>query len=162
MSFRQGGAMNGGRKAARVWIAATTFIGTGHVTAADTPTDSGRDMSLLRTAIQDCRQREDDDARLRCYDRLHLLLEPPTYQGSLSQTTPTFVVETPTIIRYQSDGAIFVMYLQDAEGAIVQNLHLGGGGESRHEINAPGTYRLQVNGSETWRIWIEAQTPASP
>ncbi len=48
------------------------------------------------------------------------------------------------------------MYLRDGDGKVAQNIVLHGGGEDIYLIEKPGTYSLQVNGSETWRIWLEA------
>jgi hypothetical protein len=47
------------------------------------------------------------------------------------------------------------MYLKDAAGGTVQNLHIGGGGVATFLIETPGTYSLQVSGSESWRIWLD-------
>lgn len=103
----------------------------------------------------------DDAERLSCYDREVRKLVPPTFSGRLSKTTDQFQVEHPTRLRYQSDGAIFVLYLKSSDGAVVQNLHIGGGGEATYLIEQPGTYFLDVNGSEGWRIWLETDAPKS-
>ena len=118
----------------------------------------GVEVEGLRQEFKACRAIVASDARLTCYDGLITKLEPPTFQGSLAAETPFFKVEGQTLLRYQSDGAIFVMYLKDAKGDVVQNLHIGGGGESSFLISKPGTYNLQVSGSESWRIWVEPQT----
>ena len=97
----------------------------------------------------------DDDARLACYDREVRKLVLPSFSGRLAGTTDRFHVDRPTRLRYQSDGAIFVLYLKSADGAVVQNLHIGGGGEASYLIEQPGTYFLDVHGSESWRIWLE-------
>lgn len=97
----------------------------------------------------------EDAARLVCYDRaVHSLIEP-RFKGRLSAVTEPFEVSGPTRMRFQSDGAIFVMYLRAADGAVVQNLHLGGGGEDSYIIQQAGRYSLHINGSEGWRIWLE-------
>jgi hypothetical protein len=96
-----------------------------------------------------------NDARLACYDREVRKLVAPRFSGRLNKTTDRFEIDRPTRLRYQSDGAIFVLYLKSAEGTVVQNLHIGGGGEATYLIEQPGTYFLDVNGSESWRIWLE-------
>ena len=101
----------------------------------------------------------DNDARLACYDREVRKLIAPRFSGRLNKTTDTFDIDRPTLLRYQSDGAIFVLYLKSADGAVVQNLHIGGGGEATYRIEHPGTYFLDVNGSESWRIWLEPDSP---
>lgn len=116
----------------------------------------------LREAFKRCRTIVDPARRVGCYDALYTKLEQPTFKGSLAEETEPFKVEVPTMLRYQSDGAIFVMYLKDANGAVVQNLHIGGGGESTFLITKPGTYSLQISGSETWRVWVDPQTTALP
>ncbi len=61
------------------------------------------------------------------------------------------------MLRYQSDGPIFVLYLKAPDDTVIQNLHIGGGGEDSYLIDRPGTYYLDVSGSESWRIWLEPQ-----
>ena len=102
-----------------------------------------------------------NDERLACYDREVRKLAPPHFSGRLSATTDNFLIERPTLLRYQSDGAIFVLYLKSADGIVVQNLHIGGGGEASYRIEQPGTYSLDVNGSESWRIWLEPEAKQS-
>lgn len=113
------------------------------------------ETGVLRQAWRGCREIEADDRRLACYDRLRSHFEPPRFQGRLSATTPLFAVEHRALLRYQSDGPIFVMYLEDEHGNVVQNLHLGGGGEASWMIEGSGAYRLEVSGSDSWRIWVE-------
>lgn len=104
-----------------------------------------------------CLSISDDGERLACYDREVLRLAPPSFSGRLNATTDRFHVDRPTLLRYQSDGAIFVLYLKSADNEVVQNLHIGGGGEASYVIDRPGTYFLDVHGSESWRIWLEPQ-----
>ena len=102
--------------------------------------------------VLDCLSIRDDVGRLACFDREARKLVEPRFAGRLSKITEPFSIEQPTLLRYQSDGPIFVLYLKDADGAVVQNLHIGGGGEATYLIEQPGTYFLDVNGSESWRI----------
>lgn len=106
-------------------------------------------------AMSVCRQVSNDEERLACYDAAVLRLTPPNFEGRLSQSTEPFEVFETTRLRFQSDGVIFVLYLKDAEGEVLQNLHIGGGGEGTHIIEIPGIYSLQINGSESWRVWLE-------
>lgn len=121
--------------------------------AAGLATAGGIDIP---TELQGCRQIADRNERLVCFDGLASRHSPPRYAGRHGATTDAFTIDAPQQLRYQSDGAIFVMYLRDADGRVVQNLVLHGGGEDRYRIDASGTYSLQINGSETWRIWVEA------
>jgi hypothetical protein len=120
---------------------------------------AGSGMSFSATAHEGgaraCLSVPLNDERLACYDREVRKLVPPNFSGRLSATTDNFLIERPTLLRYQSDGAIFVLYLKSADGIVVQNLHIGGGGEASYRIEYPGTYFLDVNGSESWRIWLE-------
>lgn len=118
--------------------------------AGDAPADAG-----IRQAFSRCRAIEEERARLRCYDGLASQLSPPRFQGRLVLQTEPFEITAPTVMRYESDGPIFVLYLKDAKGGIVQNLHIGGGGSATYLIEKPGTYSLHINGSETWRIWLD-------
>lgn len=120
--------------------------------------DAGFERSV-RAGFTKCRVLEDERERVRCYDKLATLLSPPRYQGRLTAQTDPFEITAPTLLRFESDGPIFVMYLKDAQGGIVQNLHIGGGGMATFLIEKPGTYSLQISGSETWRVWLD---PAEP
>jgi len=99
----------------------------------------------------------DNEERLVCYDREVRKLIEPQFSGRLNKVTDRFLIERPTRLRYQSDGAIFVLYLKSDTNEVVQNLHIGGGGEDSYLIEKPGTYFLDVSGSESWRIWLEPQ-----
>ncbi|WP_020180211.1 hypothetical protein [Methylopila sp. M107] len=99
-----------------------------------------------------------DDVRLACYDRLAAKVVPPRFSGRLTVETEQFEIDRPTVLRFQSDGPIFVMYLRDAQNHVVQNLHIGGGGEDVYLIDKPGTYSLHINGAETWRVWLEPKS----
>jgi len=116
--------------------------------------DPGAEGSV-RAAFAKCRIVEDDRERVRCYDRLAAQLSPPWFQGRLTAQTDPFSINQPTTLRFESDGPIFVMYLKDEAGRTLQNLHIGGGGMATYLIEKPGTYSLQVSGSETWRIWLD-------
>ncbi|WP_295681164.1 hypothetical protein [uncultured Nevskia sp.] len=105
--------------------------------------------------LQQCRRLSDLERRLACFDVLAFRHSPPRFAGRHGATTEAFITTGPQRLRYQSDGAIFVMYLRDAEGGVLQNITLPGGGEDSYRIDKAGTYSLQVNGSETWRIWID-------
>ncbi|AHB50267.1 hypothetical protein W911_12655 [Hyphomicrobium nitrativorans NL23] len=125
----------------------------------------GLTMSLLATqagaateahdALRACRNVADDAGRLACYDREVVRLSAPRFSGRLGRVTDPFEIDGPAVLRFQSDGAIFVLYLKSADGEVLQNLHLGGGGEATYRIESPGTYVLDINGSESWRIWLE-------
>lgn len=109
-------------------------------------------------SIKQCRLILEDDARLSCFDSAVKNLEAPTYEGRLSLLTDPFELKGPARLRFQSDGAIFVLYLKAPDGTVLQNLHIGGGGEDSYRIESAGTYRLQINGSEGWRVWLEPET----
>ncbi len=102
-----------------------------------------------------CLAIKDDAGRLACYDREVRKLVEPRFAGRLNRITERFLVQEPTRLRYQSDGAIFVLYVKSDADEVVQNLHIGGGGEASYVIERPGTYFLEINGSESWRIWLE-------
>jgi len=81
----------------------------------------------------------------------------PRWSGKLSFETEIFKIEKPTLLRFQSEGAIFVMYLKDEHGEVVQNLHHAGAGEGSYLIARSGAYSLQINGVEGWNIWLDPQ-----
>jgi len=105
--------------------------------------------------VRACTSIRDAEARLACFDREVARLAKPLFSGRHSVRTDAFTIARPMRLRYQSDGAIFVLYLRSDDDRVIQNLHLGGGGEDSYVIRTPGIYHLQVNGSETWRIWLE-------
>lgn len=109
--------------------------------------------------LQACRSIGADAERLACFDREAARLAPPRFSGRLGFVTAPIEIESSTTLRFQSDGAIFVLYLKTADGSVLQNLHIGGGGEATYLIEHPGTYVLDINGSKSWRIWLE---PANP
>lgn len=116
----------------------------------------------LEKGFEECKAIARADMRLECYDRLNLaaLLKEsePRFAGKRSVKTEMFTVTEPTKIRYQSDGAIFVLAVHDLAGNVIQNLHLGGRGEDHYILEQPGDYFLRVNGSTTWRIWLESNS----
>jgi hypothetical protein len=108
-------------------------------------------------AFKKCTSVKESAARLSCFDAAVAGLGAPTYEGRLSLLTEPFELKGPARLRFQSDGAIFVLYLKAPDGTVLQNLHIGGGGEDSYRIASAGTYRLQINGSEGWRVWIEPE-----
>jgi hypothetical protein len=142
----------------RAWIVSliTAMLAgaPGSVGAQDEKPDE-KSFESLRRAFKACRDIADADERVRCYDQLQIQLEPPRFEGRLSSVTPLFSIEAPSWLRYRSDGPVFVMALKNEHGEIVQNLHLGGGGEARYRIAKPGRYSLQISGTDGWRIWID-------
>lgn len=121
---------------------------------AATANESSHDVGK---ALAACHGMSDGAERLKCYDAIALQLSPPKFSGRLTATTERFTITAPQILRYESDGPIFVMYLKNDEGEVLQNLHIGGGGQERFVIEKPGTYFLSISGSETWRIWLDPQ-----
>lgn len=113
----------------------------------------------LESAFSHCKGLQDNQLRLSCYDKLDIkqLLESskPSFEGKRTVKTDVFELLTPTLMRYESDGAIFVLALHDEEGGVIQNLHIGGGGTDSYLIERPGRYFLRINGSTTWRIWLD-------
>lgn len=116
---------------------------------------AAEDQRQLAGALHVCHSKRDATERLACYDDLAVRNAPATFAGKLGYRSKPFALDRPHRLRYRSDGVIFVLYLLDAAGAVVQNLHLGGGGEDSFVIETPGTYALQIDGSASWKIWIE-------
>lgn len=109
----------------------------------------------LVQALQTCRATSDQSLRLACFDEIARRNAPPRFSGKLGVRTQPFVLDRPHVLRFRSDGVIFVLYLLDEKGAVVQNLHIGGAGEDSYLIESPGTYSLQIDGSAEWRIWLD-------
>ncbi|SNB81008.1 hypothetical protein SAMN06265338_11442 [Rhodoblastus acidophilus] len=95
--------------------------------------------------------------RLACYDALARAAAPPRFVGHHNAVTELFTLDRPHRLRFRSDGVIFVLYLMDAKGEVIQNLHIGGAGEDEYLIEKPGVYQLRINGAEGWRIWLDPE-----
>lgn len=109
----------------------------------------------LRSALQSCRAMQPEADRLGCYDLLAKMNAPPDFAGKLGFRTPQFDIAGPTRLRFRSQGVIFVLYVLGENGEVLQNLHLGGGGEGDYLIRDSGRYSLQIDGSARWQIWLE-------
>ncbi len=109
----------------------------------------------LTAGVAACRSHADDIARLSCYDALPVGGDVVEYSGAGSAFTPEFAITRPTRLSFESRDAVMVMYLLDAQGNVVQNLHKGGAGGDSYMIETPGTYRVQVNATGGWRIEME-------
>lgn len=100
-----------------------------------------------------CRAMQAGDARLACYDALPMpRSDAAEFRGAGSGMAGPFKVAGPQMLRFRSDDAIFVAYLLDMQGQVIQNLHHGGAGEGEFLIERPGTYRVQVNATGGWAI----------
>ncbi|MCG8324926.1 MAG: hypothetical protein MI673_05370 [Thiotrichales bacterium] len=106
-------------------------------------------------SFQQCREIVTDKERLNCYDITARRFAPPTYKGRLGTITEPFDIQTPHRLRFRSSGVIFVLYLRDENGEVLQNLHIGGQGEDEYIIREPGRYSLKIHGSAGWEIWLE-------
>lgn len=110
---------------------------------------------LPEKSLAICRKISSDIKRLSCYDQASARFSKPTFKGRLGMVTTNFDIHLPTNVRYQSHGVIFVLYLRDKDGNVLQNYHLGGRGEDKFLIKQPGQYSLKIHGSAAWKIWIE-------
>jgi hypothetical protein len=108
----------------------------------------------VETAVAACRAIAEPTARLACYDAA-AAGAGARFSGRLSGLTEPFDIAAPTLLRFASDDAVLVLYVLDAAGSVVQNLNQAGAGEGRFLIERPGRYRLQVNASGGWRVWLE-------
>lgn len=134
-------------------------VGMPLIVAFSQPAMAARDYL---EAIKACVQIAADDERLKCFDGEIRKLSKPVFEGRLDVVTEPFTIDVPTTLRFQSDGVIFVLYVKTIDDHVVQNLHIGGGGESTYLIEKPGTYFLQVNGAEGWRIWLDPPPKMAP
>ncbi len=114
-----------------------------------------KQTSDVMADLQSCRAEPEPAKRLACYDNLARRNSPPRFSGKLGMRTEPFEINRPYLLRFRSDGVIFVLYVLDAKGDVVQNLHIGGGGEDSYLIEKPGIYSLQIDGSAEWRIWLD-------
>lgn len=106
-------------------------------------------------ALQHCLKMKGEQQRLYCYDQAARKFSAPTFKGRLGKITKPFTLNKPQKLRFRSYGVIFVLYLRDEKGHVLQNLHIGGGGEDEYIIRKPGVYSLKIHGSASWEIWLE-------
>jgi hypothetical protein len=117
--------------------------------------DKNEQNTVVGAALQKCRAIGADIERLQCFDSVAKQFAPPTYKGKLGKVTELFKLDVPHRLRYRSYGVIFVLYVRDDDKNVIQNLHLGGGGEGEYIIDVPGWYSLSIDGSAGWEIWLE-------
>ena len=124
-------------------------------TAAPVPVAAVGTHIDVVSALQSCRKIANPAARLACFDASARRFAPPTLQGKLGHVSDVFSLAGPHVLRYRSHGVIFVLYLRDGKGNVLQNLHLGGRGEAEYLIERAGEYSLKIDGSAAWEIWLE-------
>lgn len=129
--------------------------------AGDSATNTSQGSHEIVKALQRCRAIKLAETRLSCFDDVASRNSPPKYAGKLGYKTAPFKIERPHVLRYRSKGVIFVLYVLDEKGEVIQNLHIGGGGEETYILETPGTYALQIDGSAGWKIWIDPVEPPS-
>ena len=114
----------------------------------------------LAADLQACAGLEADAPRLACFDRVAAVPRGgAAFEGFGNGETEVFETTGPASLVYASDDAVLVIYLMTEAGELIHNLHIGGAGEARHPLTAPGRYRLQVDATGGWRVRIE---PAAP
>lgn len=106
-----------------------------------------------------CASLSADAARLACFDRLADRTVLDVFAGKGGGMTDLFTIEEPRLLHFESGDVIMVATLLRADDSVAQNLHLGGQGTGRYLIAEPGAYRLQVNASGAWRVWLTAPPP---
>ncbi|MEG4642815.1 MULTISPECIES: hypothetical protein [Paracoccus] len=109
----------------------------------------------LAAALGTCRAEADEALRLACYDRLAARKPALEHRGAGNRVLPRFDLDGPARLVFESTDAIMVVYLLDASGAVIQNLHQAGAGAGSFLIQKPGRYGIQVNASGGWLIRLE-------
>ena len=135
-------------KRRRAVLGATLLASTAGLAAAD-----------VGAGLRDCARLGGDGDRLACFDRLAAEAAAPSFSGFGGGETPVFETRGPATLVYASEDAVLVIYLLTEMGDLVQNLHMGGVGEARYSLAAPGRYRLQVDATGGWRVRLEEGAP---
>lgn len=126
-----------------VCVAISLVLGAATAPAAGIESDLRRCAAVLQ-----------DRLRLDCFDGLAAGSAAPAFEGVGSAETLPFTVSDGDALSYRSDDVILVLTVLDAEGKVVQNLHLGGQGEARYRFPAAGRYSVQVDASGGWRLQV--------
>lgn len=113
-------------------------------------------VETLRNELARCAVVESAPERLACFDALSRRSIEHKFSGFGSGETAVFELKGPRILNFESSDVIMVVYLMTPDGDVVQNLHRGGSGVSSHPIKKAGKYRLQINASGAWKVWITA------
>lgn len=126
------------------------LVTAGVVILAMAPAVAGADLAS-------CRALSEPLTRLACYDALPAE-DAPVFRGAGNTITPAIEIREPKRLVFESSDAVLVVYLLDAAGRVVQNLHHAGAGRSSYDILDPGRYRLQINATGGWQIWLEPKS----
>ncbi|MEM1346612.1 MAG: hypothetical protein AAGI34_18795 [Pseudomonadota bacterium] len=108
----------------------------------------------LADGLAGCAAISANQDRLACFDRLAEQATTDVFSGKGGGMTGAFTVETPRLLHFESSDVIMIATLLRADGSVAQNLHQAGRGVGRHLIAIPGEYRLQVDASGAWRVWL--------
>lgn len=110
----------------------------------------------LDADIGRCRTVADPVSRLACYDALADGLGAITFSGAGSYVTPAFQAHKGNRLFFENMDAVLVIYLLDADGAVVQNLHKGGAGSGSFVFETDGTFSIQIDATGRWKLRIDA------
>ena len=108
-------------------------------------------------AVAACRAETDGGARLRCYDTIPLTAATGSTQWGGRNNTDSFEVTTGggAQLLIEHGDAILVGSLKDANGTLLQNLHLAGPGRLAVALVEPGTYTVTISATGAWSARLE-------
>lgn len=113
-----------------------------------------------------CRELQDPQERLVCFDREVAALAPAEkpgkpgalmeFNGSGEWTSPEIDIEKPWRVVWSSDQSIFTLERRTADDQLDTVIgFMTGAGEGQSDVGQPGTYRLGVRGSEgSWHLIV--------
>ena len=112
----------------------------------------------LGQSVARCQAIASDSQRLACFDALAAPGAIASFSGKGSGISQPFQIDAPARLNFSSQDVVMVIYLLDAAGAVVQNLHRAGAGDGTFLIRQPGRYSVQVNATGLWQIQIVPET----
>lgn len=102
-------------------------------------------------ALTRCRAQTQAEARLSCYDAIPLASSAAQrWQGRNNTDTFAFVATANATLVMTHDDAIFVAALKDADGKLLENLHLAGPGSLKVPLRAAGEYQMSLSATGRW------------
>ncbi|MEW5420657.1 hypothetical protein [Amorphus sp. 3PC139-8] len=127
---------------------------------------SAQDLPEEVEPLLGCRELQDSQERLACFDREVASLAPVEetnapgslmeFNGAGEWTSPEIDIDQPWRVVWSSQQSIFTLERRTADDQLDTVIGFKtGAGEGQSDVGQPGTYRLGVRGSEgSWHLTV--------